>query len=194
MKEKGFATIFGLCLILVIALVAKGIQESEKNHAYEMTDFQAETELQNAADFGIYAARNQILSGEVEISLLTNVGGRASYRKKFRTITKTSDRFDTEIKIEVWGEHLGLQPYNVKYGARKKVGNKVVTTNIAKKNGEPQEVYTFFSVASVESNRMEGKIYRRAFAYMLAEKNPDETYKDTTIHFMELPSSTFDFE
>ena len=50
MTEKGFATILGLCLILVIALIVKGIQEAEMNHAYETTDFQAEFDLQNAAD------------------------------------------------------------------------------------------------------------------------------------------------
>ena len=60
MNEKGFATIFGLCLILAIALVVKGIQESEMNHAYETSDFQTEFELQNLADSGIYRAVDEI--------------------------------------------------------------------------------------------------------------------------------------
>ena len=53
MNEKGFATILGLCLILAIALVVKGIQESEGNHVYATTDFQTEYDLQNAAEVGI---------------------------------------------------------------------------------------------------------------------------------------------
>ena len=45
MRQKGFATIFGLCLVLVIALVVKGIEEAEMNHAYEAMNYQAEFEL-----------------------------------------------------------------------------------------------------------------------------------------------------
>ena len=54
MRQKGFATIFGLCMILAIALCVKSIQEAEMNHARETTNFQTELELQSAADGGIY--------------------------------------------------------------------------------------------------------------------------------------------
>ena len=63
MNEKGFATILGLCLLLALVLVVKGIQESEGNHAYEMTDFQTECDLQNAAEVGIYKAVKIVRDG-----------------------------------------------------------------------------------------------------------------------------------
>ncbi len=53
MKQKGFATIFGLCLILILALVVKGIQEAEANHAREVLNFEMEQMLQSAAESGI---------------------------------------------------------------------------------------------------------------------------------------------
>ena len=59
MKQKGFATIFGLCLILVVALIVKGIQEAEANHAREVVNFQMEQALQSSAESGIvYAAES----------------------------------------------------------------------------------------------------------------------------------------
>ncbi|MBQ7454584.1 MAG: hypothetical protein IJS69_06015, partial [Selenomonadaceae bacterium] len=60
MNQRGFATIFGLCLILVIALIVKGIQAAEFNHIHETADFQTEIDLQNAADGGIYEAVEEV--------------------------------------------------------------------------------------------------------------------------------------
>ena len=62
MNQKGFATTLGLCLILAIVLVVKGIQESEINHSYETTDFQTEYDLQNAAEIGIHMAAAKVKS------------------------------------------------------------------------------------------------------------------------------------
>ena len=56
MKQKGFVTIFGLCLMLIVALIVKGIQESEANHAREVLNFEMEQALQNAAESGIVEA------------------------------------------------------------------------------------------------------------------------------------------
>lgn len=197
MKEKGFATIFSLCLILIIALIVKGINESEMNHAYETADFQAEMELQNAADRGIYEAANLVINGEVELTL-NNTPTLAGTRKKFRVPFGNKDY--GSIIVETWGEHVMLKSYLVKYNVKKIVNKKTVIKNIAKETGEPaQEVYVFLSKAEPAPNsddkRWEGKkIYRRSFAYVLAEKNPDGTHKDTTIHFMEVPMSDYEFE
>ena len=60
MREKGFATILSLCLILVIALIVKGIQAAETNHAFETANFQTEIELQNAAESSIIAAVEEV--------------------------------------------------------------------------------------------------------------------------------------
>lgn len=195
MKEKGFATIFSLCLILIIALIVKGINESEMNHAYETADFQAEMELQNAADRGIYEAANLVINEQVELTL-NNTPTLAGSRKKFRE--KFGNKDYGSIIVETWGEHVMLNSYLVKYNVKKTVKGKTVIKNIAKETGEPaQEVYVFLSKAEPKPNdkRWEGKkIYRRSFAYVLAEKNPDGTHKDTTIHFMEVPMSDYEFE
>ena len=41
MSQKGFATFFGLCLILAVALCAKSIQESETNYSYAAAGYGA---------------------------------------------------------------------------------------------------------------------------------------------------------
>ena len=173
MKERGFATIFSLCLILIIALIVKGINESEMNHAYETADFQAEMELQNAADRGIYEAANQVINGEVELTL-NNTPTLAGSRKKFRK--QFGNKRYGSIIVETWGEHVMLKSYLVKYNVKKIVNKKTVIKNIAKETGEPaQEVYVFLSKAEPKPNsddkRWEGKkIYRRSFAYVHNER------------------------
>lgn len=56
MRQKGFATVFGLCMILIITLIVKGIQEAETNHAREVLNFEMEQVLQHAAESGIIEA------------------------------------------------------------------------------------------------------------------------------------------
>ena len=187
MNQKGFATIFGLCLILVIALVVKGIEETETNHAYEIADFQAEFELQNAADSGIYEAIKITLDNPEE-TLPSNPGYpslRRNYQHKFNNITINSEQLGT-ITVETWGERRTPHPYKVDYTTNKAVEDK---SRIEFNNkGKPiyKEVYVFFSRASADSKRMNGKIYRRAFAYVFKDG-------DATIHFMELPTSSYTF-
>ena len=53
MIQKGFATIFSLCLVLIVTLIVKGIQEAEMNHAHEVLNFEMEQALQSAAESGI---------------------------------------------------------------------------------------------------------------------------------------------
>ena len=56
MNQRGFATIFGLCLILAVVLVVKGIQEAEANHVREVMNFHTEQALQHAAESAIVEA------------------------------------------------------------------------------------------------------------------------------------------
>ena len=189
MNQKGFATIFGLCLILVIALVVKGIEESAMNHAYEATDIQAEVELQNAADSGIYEAAKIALDDPT--ILPTNPGypnRRKEYQHQFDDLTIKSESLGT-ITVETWGERTAFHPYKVIYKSTKDeaVEDKSRLIKNAKGKTVYQEAYVFFSRASVDSNRMNGKIYRRAYAYVLAEG-------DETIHFMGLPTTDYGFK
>lgn len=187
MNQKGFATIFGLCMILVIALVVKGIEQEQMNHAYEATDIQAEVELQNAADSGIYAAVQVALAAPT--ILPTNPGypnRRKEYQHKFDALKIKSEILGT-ITVETWGERMTFHPYKVNYTTNKAAEDKSRLIKDAKGKTVYKEAYLFFSRASADSNRMSGKIYRRAYAYVLADG-------DATIHFMGLPTSTYTFK
>ena len=173
MRQKGFATIFGLCMILAIALCVKGIQEAEMNHANGTTDFQTEIELQNVADSGIHEAaeivrlnKNKLPANPWAIS----PNQRKDYQKKL--IDRTSP--DKNFKLEVWGERLkgdrqAFQSYQKNYPTGR-------TPKGSRKSG-----YILFSVASTSNAGLTGKIYRRACAYVL---DGDAT----KIYFMEVPS------
>ena len=183
MTEKGFATIFGLCLILVIALVVKGIQESEMNHAYETTDFQTEFELKNAADSGIYEAAESIYSRVKNNEKWEDIlppartyhlsNSRKAGQKNLIPLKKIFT--DKNIEVEVWGERLVMKHFKEIYPS---YGQEDLNDN--------DEVCVLLSKAELQSARMDGKIYCRAFAYI--SFNEDGTI-DKTIHFMALPSS-----
>ena len=173
-NEKGFATILGLCLILVIALIVKGIQESEMNHAYETTDFKTELDLQNAADSGIYAAAALIHEKPSTLPLDKN----STYNRKAaqNQIIKPTKKFSLgDIYVEVWGERVMIKHFKQSYSPYKQVSlNK------------QSKAYILFSKAEVQSKQTNGKLYRRSFAYVLFDENNNS---DMIIHFMELPSS-----
>lgn len=172
MRQKGFATIFALCLILVIALIVRSIQEAEANHAREVVNFETEQALQLAAESGIVEAADKVRRGIEtfpDSEWLPN-----SYRqKKIPISSKTFKRGEQEIKItvEVWGERGKIYRY---------AENKSPTHR--------DGVY-FMSRATIDKGSFGEKIYRRAFGYVHSEKQDDGTWKDdTTIHFMELPT------
>ena len=196
MSQKGFATLLGLCLLLAVALCAKGIQESEMNFSYAATDYQAEFELQNAAVSGIYEAAELVGSGEKNLpqnqSFIPTPASRANYQVKLvnRTITRTDEKHRLKkIHVTVWGERLDsptadysgqkFRTYKVKYSPRKLVSLKENGKEVLKSG------YILFSVAESSNGRTDGKIYRTAFAYVLSNLD-GETYKDEpTIYFME---------
>ena len=184
MRQKGFATIFGLCLILVVALTVKGIQEAETNHAYETMDFQVEFELKNAAVSGIYEAAEKVRVEKINTGneLLPPSGSpfpedRKDYQYKLINRTVKSPRFGN-IKVEVWGERLvGAQGF--------RTCKRLYNSSNLKLIKKDQEGYILFSVAQIKSEHVSGNIHCSAFAYVLSEKH-DGTYKDdTTIYFME---------
>ena len=178
MSQKGFATIFGLCMILAVALCAKSIQESETNYSYAAADYQAEFELQNAAVSGIYEAAELVGSGEKNLTPNPNPTRitRPNFQVKLvnRTINYSDEKHRLkEIHVTVWGERLDgsmqyIFLYEKKYSPRKKLISR----------GE-ESGYILFSVAESSNERMDGKIYRSAFAYVLSDED------DKKIYFME---------
>ena len=173
MTEKGFATIFSLCLILVIALIVKGIQEAETNHAYETTNFQVEMELQNAADGALVEVADKILSGEETLPDKMPYIPRQFFQREF-TVKKNSKLLGN-ITVKVWCENINVQAYNVDHAAKKAI--RVAADDVTG--------YVLFSMAQVKSDHGGGNIYRRSFAYIADS--------DETIHFMEVPSSDYSF-
>ena len=186
MNQRGFATIFGLCLILVFALVASGINAAQTNYAYEQADFGAELELQNAADSAIYAAADKVLAGDVILPVNDNpyyVGNsRNKFQRKLITATTTSEHFGT-ITTEAYGEIINVNHYKVSY--RGEDGTDASKNNVANKLGTDANAYVFFSVAQATNPHTNTKIYRRAFAYVVQG--------DATIRFMEVQMSSYKF-
>ena len=183
MNEKGFATILGLCLILAIALVVKGIQESEGNHAHETTDFQAEFDLQNAAEIGIYTTaanvKSELAKGNQNILPFNReLNPRKNYQREFNV--PPIETSSGSITVKVWGERMLIVPYKVDY-AQKTNDNKYKTYWDFEDNRNKQKALGFFSKAELTSPRTGGKLYRRAFGYVLLEE--DDT-SDWRLHFL----------
>ena len=177
MNEKGFATILGLCLILALALVVKGIQESEDNHAYEKIDFQTEYDLQNAAEVGIYKAVKMVRDNPNLLPFNRELNLRGDYQYKFDRVTiKTLSGSD--IYVDVWGERILIRPY----------GEVDYKNKITSWMGEEKLAYSFFSKAELTSPRTGGKLYRRAFGYVLQD---DSTW---TVHFMNVTAGGYTYK
>lgn len=190
-SENGFATIFALCFILVVALVVKGIQEVETNHTHEVTDFQIEFELQNAADGGIYKAA-EIVRANREILPADRQTYQATGKHFVQLLSEPVSRKKSDssysIQVDVWGERVNIQTYRQSYPTGRK------------KEGKPKYGYVLLSVATF-TDEAGNKKYRRSFAHVvdgyglnletdeLEDKSAETTDKDV-IHFMELPSVT----
>lgn len=196
MNQKGFATIFGLCLILVIALCVKGIEEAEMNHAYETADFQTEADLQNAADSGIYMAVAKIKQGltsnknYLPFNKTLLADKRKDYQKK--VIDKSIKASSGNIKVTVWAERVLVYPYSVDYNNFNSYYQKYIAKLVDKDKPAKQRVaYILFSKAEVEKPRIGGKLYRRSFAYVALD---EEGNSDKTIHFMEIAADNIRYE
>ena len=157
MNERGFVTIFALCLILVIALVVKGIQESDTNHNYATADLKTEFYLQNAADGGIYEAAEKVRLATENGKELLPANNVPPFRKNYQRelLTRSIKTDSGTITVTVWGERLRIQGYERLYPSYK-----------AKAQGTVKYGYALFSLAELDGGRS-GKMYRRAFAYVV---------------------------
>ena len=190
MNERGFVTVFALCLILAIALIVKGIQESDTNHNYEAANLQTEFDLQNAADGGIYEAAEKVrVATENGEELLPASRIEAERQKnQIHLVSHTTESLYGQIRVDVWGERLHVQKYKRDYPSYAK-----------NTDGKPLYGFVLFSVAEIDSKNL-GKKYRRAFAYVIdgygydsdknqvVQKSVDPSLENK-IHFMELPST-----
>ena len=151
MGQKGFATIFGLCFIIIVALIVKGIAEAEANHAREISNFEMEQALQNAAYGGIIEAAEKVRQTP---DLLPKADSFVVSKKKILTTQKNFKHGEHTIKIilEVWGERGKIYFY------KEDKKTKIKATQLG--------VY-FMSRATIDKGFWDEKIYRRAYAYVL---------------------------
>ena len=184
MKQKGFATIFGLCMILVIALIVRSIQDAETNHAREVVNFETEQVLQSAAESAIVEASEFVRDNP---DFLPYSQARKSDKIPI-PVTNPND----DITVEVWGERGKIYRYTtdnknnnvfIKFELYDDDGKEIVDKTYC------DGVY-FMGTATIDGGFFGEKIYRRAFAYIIDDADLVAEYKDTTIYFMELPAGS----
>ena len=160
MNERGFFTIVGLCLLLVAAIFIKGVHEFEANYAREITNFQIEHHLQNISDSYLFKTFETYKDTKDYLELKENLGDIDELKLKNVTV---------EIK------------YAPKQNIKIKNGDYTTFENLPKDS----KGTVIVSVASCDSPFIAGKMYRRAFAYIL-EDDPEteEIDESATIHFL----------
>ena len=138
MRQKGFATVFGICLLLVVALLVKGIQESEANHANEVYNFETEQILQQAAE--------SELIKEAETLRQITEKPETSDEVRSRTVHKTfkSGNHSLEMTIDVRSAH-----GKISHGE------------------DSDDGYYIMAWAKATSEFTNDMIYRRAYGYII---------------------------
>lgn len=181
MNEKGFFTITAICLLLMITLSVKTVQETERNFSYEAKNFQIELELQNAADSGIYEAVEKIQNGTVKINFPTEVDMilNRKYRQKKISVIQPEN-----ISVEVYAERGKIEEYERKYSAEDDyTGGKGYKDEFL---NTTHDGIILIAAASVEDKTTNTKKFRRSLAYIFHEDglNEEEKYKKNIVHFM----------
>ena len=201
-------------MILAIALVALGIQESEGNHAYETTDFQTEYDLQNAAEVGIYEAVKMVRDNP---NLLHGSKAyppvRTDTRRKIIEAMEIPTLNGSKIIVDVWAERVIIKRYEVDYNSNVANTKFIPVTGDEELFNKGAKAYelgcVFFSKAEPEFplTRAGGKLYRRAFAYVVdnvvierlgyVQKIREDVIgaeEKNTIHFMEVSSGNYTYK
>lgn len=162
MNEHGFFNIFALCLLLVISLSIRTIQDTEKNYSYGTDNFQSELELQNAAESALIETAEKIQSGEIIVDAPTSVesmmGRKYGQRKIPVTQPEKSERLGN-ISVEVYGERGKISEYVRKYSGEENYKDYLQEKN---KFG-----VILISVASCDDKIVGVKKFRRSLAYIL---------------------------
>ena len=174
MNERGFFTLTGLCILLVVVLFVRSAAESETNYSYEVADFQTEYELQNIADGALVEAIEKVRAGDVILKENEGVPNKDRQYLIAVTAPKKSSRLGN-VTVKVWGEYGKIYTATRKY----KSGGKIEDVYEKDDKGRMTERKgkIFMSVAQCDYDRMGGKIYRRSLAYV-------EDDDEDTIHFL----------
>ena len=156
MNERGFFTILGLCLLTVAAIFIKGIPEFETNYSRGITSFQIEHKLQNLAES--YLIEN--IDFAETLLLKHNLGNVDGLEN---------------VTVEIYGKRGNIQFYRRVYRKNENYKDEAIKNDEGENLSEDGTI--ILSVASCNSPFISGKIYRRAFAYILDDDRG-------TVHFM----------
>ena len=174
MNERGFFSIIGLCLLLVITLSIMAIQGTEKNYSYLASDFQEELELQNAAESGLIEAVKLVQDNPKIIPDKPEVyANRRERQYSVKVSPPTSSERFKNISVEVYGENGDIYQATRKYSSRGKI-----TDTLDKDDSGKEITYkgiVIISVASGENNSGVKK-FRRSLAYILESDGYKKIY------------------
>ena len=171
MNERGFFTLIGLCFLIIAAILVRGVQASEGNYYSNADDFITAAELQNIADSALIEAVELIKSGEVT---LERPVAYAYSRKVNQYPVPLNHTYNADVQV--------FYEYGINTTATNNKGNiflkkklypsKEIVDRYTKNNR--REGVIIFSVASRESEKIGGKVYRRAIAYFFTDDDSDE--------------------
>lgn len=165
MNEKGYVTLVGLCMLIVVAFFIRGVQESERNYSYEAANFFAESELKNAADGALIEAAEKIRTDENEIKtkLKNGTTQTGDYQIQIINRSETSERLG-KITVEVYAQHDNIEFYIREYKS---------SGNVSDKKFSEKPGFALISVAKCENKIIGGEMYQKSFAYIIED---DEEY------------------
>ena len=191
MNERGFFTLMGLCFLIVVAVMARGVQESEGNYYSVTDDFVQAAELQNIADSALIEAVNSIDPDNVEKTLPKRTLPRYKGQRPIDVPNAVNLANDYDANVEVYAEYGKYTElvYNseTRTTEEKELGNIWLKRKVYPERdivdryleNNQREGVIIISVASRESDKTGGKIYRRAIAYFFTDDA-----KDKNIYFM----------
>lgn len=189
MNERGVFTLVALCLLLVISLAIRTIQDTEKNYSYGAANFQIELELQNMADRGLIEAFEKIQKNPELVPDAPKTYANRSERQYPVSVNQPTDsELLKNISVEVYGERGNISMYKRNYNAEDDyIGTyaqyrdipyqKTFLTESGEVTKQEWGGVILISVASGETNSGVKK-FRRALAYIV------EDDKEKILHFM----------
>lgn len=177
MNERGFFTLIGICFLIVVAVIVRGVQESEGNYYSIAEDFQTAAELQNIADSALIKAMDMI-APKVEEILPKRVMNerRADYQPEI-----LSETIDENTVVRVRAEY-AIDQSNNNIGTIKRMERKYKfggNFEDVETETTPMKGVVLISVASRDTAK--GKVYRRALGYFFTDEDEE---KPTRIYFM----------
>lgn len=186
MNERGFFTLIGLCFLIVVAILVRGVQESEGNYYSVTDDFIQADELQNIADSALIEAvdlikknREDIAAGLDVVELVPKppkIYNVPRDRKQHPISLNQSYNADVIVYAEYGIDVMNGDIGNIWFMKRTHTGSGYSDGNFLKDTDGKyiqKKGIILISVASRDSDKIDSKIYRRAIAYFFTDEDAD---------------------